>query len=172
MKRSVLAAALALACALSLAAPAFAAEKAPSLAGDSKTTAVARVYEYDPHRYLANGNSVYGNTLTVAADERVYDDSGKLWRVTDSSVFYDSSAFRCSVKTTANAMNARSVRQSDEPIVGAGACFVVTLSKDGMYDNTGIGFTVTYTAVKDTALPEEVKAELRAFHKSLGRAGE
>ena len=25
--------------------------------------------------------------------------------------------------------------------------------------------------VKDTALPEEVKAELRAFHKSLGRAG-
>ena len=80
MKRSVLAAALALACALSLAAPAFAAEKAPSLAGDSKTTAVAKVYEYDPHRYLANGNSVYGNTLTVAADERVYDDSGKLWR--------------------------------------------------------------------------------------------
>ncbi|MFR9190095.1 MAG: hypothetical protein ACLVL7_07565 [Anaerotruncus massiliensis (ex Togo et al. 2019)] len=153
MKRSVLACALALACALSLAAPALAAEKAPSLAGDSKTTAVAKVYEYDPHRYLANGNSVYGNTLTVAADERVYDDSGKLWRVTDSSVFYDSSAFRCSVKTTANAMNARSVRQSDEPIVGAGACFVVTLSKDGMYDNTGIGFTVTYTAVKDTALP-------------------
>ena len=153
MKRSVLAAALALACALSLAAPAFAAEKAPSLAGDSKTTAVAKVYEYDPHRYLANGNSVYGNTLTVAADERVYDDSGKLWRVTDSSAFYDSSAFRCSVKTTANAMNARSVRQSDEPIVGAGARFVVTLSKDGMYDNTGIGFTVTYTAVKDTALP-------------------
>lgn len=79
MKRSVLACALALACALSLAAPALAAEKAPSLAGDSKTTAVAKVYEYDPHRYLANGNSVYGNTLTVAADERVYDDSGKLW---------------------------------------------------------------------------------------------
>lgn len=26
--------------------------------------------------------------------------------------------------------------------------------------------------IKDTALPEEVKAELRAFHKSLGRAGE
>ena len=26
--------------------------------------------------------------------------------------------------------------------------------------------------VKDTALPEEVKAELRAFHKSRGRAGE
>ena len=68
MKRSVLACALALACALSLAAPALAAEKAPSLAGDSKTTAVAKVYEYDPHRYLANGNSVYGNTLTVAAD--------------------------------------------------------------------------------------------------------
>lgn len=153
MKRSVLACALALACALSLAAPALAADKAPVLSGDSSAAAVAKVYEYDPHRYIANGNSVFGNTLTVAAAERVYDDFGKLWRVTDSSAFYDSTAFLCSIKTTANAMNARSIRQSDEPIVGAGACFVVTLSDDAMYDNAGLGFTVTYTARKNVALP-------------------
>ena len=154
MKQTLFARVLALACACALCVPAFAAEKKHTLLEQSEASVSAKVYDYEPIRTDPTGRyKTYGNTVTVAAAERVYDDAGNLYRVSDSSLFNDSSAFTRTIKTTIGPMSVERIKAADSEVVGSGAAFVITLEDYLVDESVAVGFTVTYTAQKDVELP-------------------
>ena len=152
MKRKLFVSLLAVFCVLSMGVTALAAEA--TLSKDSKASAVPQIYNYEPLRTDSlTGRTVFGNTVTCAAIERVYDDRGDLYRVSDASVLADPLNFQCTTKITDNPMVIRTVKKSDEPIVGTGVPFLVTLQDDYVYQNVVACFSVTYTAKRDVTLP-------------------
>lgn len=154
MKQSLSARVLAFVCACALCVPVFAAERTHTLSEQSEAALGAKVYDYEPIRTDPAGRyKTYGNTVTVAACERVYDDAGNLYRVTDSTLFNDSSAFTRAIKTTVSPMSVERIEAAGGEIVGSGAAFVITLEDYLVDEGVTVGFTVTYTAQKDIKLP-------------------
>ncbi len=120
---------------------------------EGSTTAAATIYDYQPLIFDAAGRARYGNTIYCSAQERLYGNDGKIYRLADASPLSDSSQFRSKIQLLTNAPAVKTLKLAkDEQKNQNFTSFVITLADDWLYQDVLIKFQVTYTALKDTSL--------------------
>lgn len=149
MQRTLTGCVLSLLCACSLTVTIAA--SAPQIKSESDATSVTKLYDYQPLQGIRRG-SITTDALICTVNERVYDTSGTVYRLKDSTPLHDSELFSADTTVHSGAAMVRSIKPISDPAKQNRSAFRIVLSKDYSGQQEQITFSTTYTAKEDTTL--------------------
>ncbi len=143
--------ATALLCACLLSGTAYAEGTTPTLSKDCETSAVTKIYSYVP--LAVNTGFTKSDEVYCMVTERIYDNSGNVYILSDSAPFSDSSLFRKKTTVTVGANYVRKVTPAEYSKDGfSGSSFRIALDRSYSGQHAVIGFENRYTALSDVVL--------------------